>query len=229
MPPGAEGLFPTPGSCAGRVTEPSSSLLRKMMRRQAPVSLWDQPQPYLRNLTSFPNSSLRAQISSPHLDAQRCIPPTPAAPGICLSCLGLLESTGTPCSSPAPALLLAPCKLPRGRGEQSPRPAPASDPHPNIGPCATGARVSLQPCTGCDAFGEHTRWTDTAITPTKPKKGKVGDFSPPSLNGSIAQWAQSKQLPSAEPAFPLQEGEGVWKALSGEGSAAKQDVLMKDN
>lgn len=39
---------------------------------------------------------------------------------------------------------------------------------------------SLQPCKHCDSFGEHTRRMDAAITPTKPKKGKVEEvFFPP--------------------------------------------------
>lgn len=32
---------------------------------------------------------------------------------------------------------------------------------------------------GCSSFGEHTRWMGSAIAPTEPMKGKVGDFFSP--------------------------------------------------
>lgn len=70
------------------------------------------------------------------------------------------------------------------------------------------------------------------IAHATPKRGKDGIFFLPplflkSLHRSVT--TQSKQLPSAKTVFSLQEGEGVWKALSGEDSAAEQDVLMKEN
>lgn len=150
-----------------RVMERNFSLLRKMMRRWA-----FETSPSLISVSwHYFQVPLCAQILSQNLGAQRWIPHS-------LSCLGLLKSTGTHCSSPTPALRLAPCKLPPWWGKKTLFSAPVSDLYPIMWSCVMGTHTSLPPCTGCDAFPEHTRWIDTVITPTNPKKGKVGGFSP---------------------------------------------------